>query len=179
MFVLLLPIKPLRNWEGGSLLIFLKIILQIILWSLTQSLTYLKFWTYHMKNCSKGKWFSLVQLIQTKGMIYVKVLKISIQQIKIQIHSEFLLCWRHYYVKRYCTGKRNQYQSVKNARENILNEVCHSIESSQLWTTVKRNTDSWPSLPHRPFEEFYDCEQERKDQNEKSVLPKNLFEVSK
>lgn len=30
MFVLLLPIKPLRNWGGGSLLIFLKIILQII-----------------------------------------------------------------------------------------------------------------------------------------------------
>lgn len=140
---------------GGVLSLSFSKLSSKLLRSLTQSLTYLKFWTYHMKHCSKGKWFSPVQLIQTKGMIYVKVLKISIQQIKIQIHSEFLLCWRHYYMKRYCTGKRNQYQSVKNPRENILIGVCHSIESSQLWTTVKRNTDSWPSLPHRPLEEFW------------------------
>lgn len=31
---------------------------------------------------------------------------------------------------------------------------------------MKGNTDSWPLGP-RPVEEFYNCEQERKDQREK------------
>lgn len=34
--------------------------------------------------------------------------------------------------KIYCVGEGNQYLSVKNPSENILNEVWHSIESSLL-----------------------------------------------
>lgn len=154
----------------GSLLVVLNLLSSKLLWWLTQFLTYLKLWIYNMKYTSEGKWFSSAQLIWRKGLIYIKVLKISIQQIKIQMLFESLLCLRHYYTKRCCLGEGNQYQSVKSPSENILNEVWHSIESSQLWTSncpVKRNTDSWPSLDHRSLEEFCNCEQERKDQNGK------------
>ena len=93
-------------------------------------------------------------------------MKISIQQIKIQILYESLLCLRHYYMKRYCTEEGNQYQPVENPSENILKEVWHSVESSHLRPSncpVKRNTDSWPSLDHSPLEGFYNCEHKSKD----------------